>query len=182
MLTMMCSVLESGREGSIDTGIVCPSVTYGGASINSPTIGIGYNLIISNAKSIGYVPYVGEGTAVVSTAHILDVVPFIVKIAETAGAGPAEGTAESRFYMLETARVQWKDLAAELAKVMHGKGIFESEEAKAVAIEDAGKTEVKYLVAANMLIQGDRAKRMGFKADHPSILQEMHADLKDAAL
>lgn len=157
-------------------------MTYGGASINSPTIGIGYNLIIGNAKSVGYVPYVGEGTAVVSTAHILDVIPFIVKIAETAAAGPAEGTAESRFYMLETARVQWKDLATELAKVMHRKGIFEAGEAKAVSIEDAGKTEVKYLVAANMLIQGDRAKRMGFRPEHPSILQEVHADLKDATL
>lgn len=60
-------VLEAGTNNAVETYIVCPSVVYGGASISSPTMGIGYGLITGNAKPLGYVPYVGEGTALVST-------------------------------------------------------------------------------------------------------------------
>lgn len=59
-------VLEA--EG-IDTWIVCPSVVYGGASTGSKTMGIGYSLLTGNAKPLGYVPYVGDGTAILSTVN-----------------------------------------------------------------------------------------------------------------
>ena len=60
-------VLEAGANGGVETYIVCPSVVYGGASISAPTMGVGYSLITGNAKPLGYVPYVGDGTAVLST-------------------------------------------------------------------------------------------------------------------
>ncbi|KAL1595202.1 hypothetical protein SLS60_009890 [Paraconiothyrium brasiliense] len=169
-------VLEAGS--AIDTYIVCPSVVYGGASISSPTKGIGYTLLTSNAKPLGYVPYVGDGTAVLSTCHVLDLVDFLVKITKHAAEGPASGTAYSRYYMLETSRVQWKDLATELAKAMHARGLVQSSEPKAVPFEQAGEGEVKHLVAANMLIEGERAAALGFEAKQPSILVQIHEDLK----
>ncbi|KAI7767263.1 hypothetical protein LZL87_009665 [Fusarium oxysporum] len=126
-------VLEAGNgDDGIDTYIVCPSVVYGGASISSPILGVGYKLITGNAKPLGYVPYVGEGTAILSTCHILDLVNFLVKISDVAAQGPAEGSPYSRFYMLETSRVAWKDLATELAKMMHARGIFSSPEPESV--------------------------------------------------
>lgn len=64
-------VLEAGAEAAVDTYIVCPSVVYGGASVSAPTIGIGYSLLTGNAKPLGYVPYVGDGTAVLSTVRRL---------------------------------------------------------------------------------------------------------------
>lgn len=60
-------VLEAGADNALDTYIVCPAIVYGGASISSPTMGIGYALVTGNAKPLGYVPYVGDGTAVLST-------------------------------------------------------------------------------------------------------------------
>jgi hypothetical protein len=60
-------VLEAGAEAAVDTYVVCPSVVYGGASISAPTGGVGYSLVAGNAKSLGYVPYIGDGTAVIST-------------------------------------------------------------------------------------------------------------------
>ncbi|EXK44635.1 hypothetical protein FOXG_03908 [Fusarium oxysporum f. sp. lycopersici 4287] len=173
-------VLEAGKgDDGIDTYIVCPSVVYGGASISSPILGIGYKLLTGNAKPLGCVPYVGEGTAVISTCHILDLVDFLVKISEVAAQGPAKGSPYSRFYMLETSHVAWKDLATELAKMMHARGVFSSPEPKSVEFEQAGEGEVKYLVGSNMLMKGDRATAMGFKAKHPSILTEIHKDLKE---
>ncbi|KAF5264504.1 hypothetical protein FOXYS1_4717 [Fusarium oxysporum] len=173
-------VLEAGNgDDGIDTYIVCPSVVYGGASISSPILGVGYKLITGNAKPLGYVPYVGDGTAVISTCHILDLVDFLVKISDVAAHGPAEGSPYSRFYMLETSRVAWKDLATELAKMMHARGIFSSPEPESVEFEQAGEGEVKYLVGSNMLMKGDRAAAMGFRAKHPSILTQIHEDLKE---
>ncbi|KAF2445320.1 NAD(P)-binding protein [Karstenula rhodostoma CBS 690.94] len=169
-------VLEAGDF--IDTYIVCPSVVYGGASVSATTMGIGYTLLTSNAKSLGYVPYVGDGTAVLSTCHVLDLVDFLVSITGRAAEGPADGTAYSRYYMLETSKVQWKDLASELAKAMHARGFFPSTEPNNVAFEQAGKGEVKHLVAANMLVQGDRAAAMGFQPKQPSLLNQIHDDLK----
>lgn len=84
--------------------------------------------------------------------------------------------------MLETARVAWKDLAAELAKVMHSRGIFANDQPRNVPFEEAGEGEVKHLVAANMLMQGDRARALGFKPQHPSILTQVHDDLKSVPI
>ncbi|KAI1050741.1 hypothetical protein LB507_009236, partial [Fusarium sp. FIESC RH6] len=166
----------------IDTYIVCPSVVYGGASAGVKTMGVGYNLLTGNAKPLGYVPYVGDGTAILSTTHVLDLVDFLVKISDVAVQGPADGTPYSRYYMLETSRVAWKDLATQLAKAMHARGIFSSPEPKNVPFEEAGEGEVKHLVAANMLIKGDRAAAMGYKARYPSILEQIHQDLKEVAI
>ncbi|KAL6924034.1 hypothetical protein FSST1_001308 [Fusarium sambucinum] len=172
-------VLEA--EG-IDTWIVCPSVVYGGASIGSKTLGIGYSLLIGNAKPLGHVPYVGDGTAILSTTHVLDLVDFLVNISDVAAKGPAEGTTYSRYYLLETSRVTWKNMATQLAKAMHARGIFATAEPKSVPFEAAGQGEVKHLVAANMLIKGDRAAVMGYKAKHPSILEQVHEDIKEVTI
>jgi hypothetical protein len=121
-------------------------------------------------------------TADMTQAHVLDVVPFMLQIIELAASGPAQGSVYSRWYNVETQRVAWKDLAGELAKVMHKREIFSTAEAKSVGIEEAGQGEVKYLVAGNMLMKTNRSAKMGFKPSQPSILVQIHEDLKDVAL
>jgi hypothetical protein len=64
-------VLEAGAENAVDTYIVCPSIVYGGADVSASTLGVGYSLLTGNAKPLGYVPYIGDGTAVVSTVSPL---------------------------------------------------------------------------------------------------------------
>lgn len=115
-------------------------------------------------------------------AHVMDAVPFMLKILELAASGPAQGSVYSRWYNVETQRVTWKELATELAKVMYEKGFFKSPEPKSVPLEEAGEGEVKYLVAGNMLMKTNRSAKLGFKATHPSILVQIHEDLRDAAL
>lgn len=114
--------------------------------------------------------------------HILDAVPFLVKILELAAQGPAQGSVYSRWYNVETEKVTWKAFATELAKVFYQKGIFASPDPRSVDIDYAGEGEVKYLVAANMLNEGSRAKAMGFKPTQQSILVQMHDDLRNIEL
>jgi hypothetical protein len=84
--------------------------------------------------------------------------------------------------MLETSRVQWKDMATELAKAMHARGIFPSSEPKKVPFEEAGNGEVKHLVAGNILIKGNRAAALGFKPKQPSVLTQIYEDLKEVPI
>jgi hypothetical protein len=94
-----------------------------------------------------------------------------------AGTEKPTGSAYSRYYILHGERVTWKDMSTTLAKVLHGKGALSSPEPKSVPSAEAGAGEIGALIASNMLVQGDRAARLGFKATHPSILVQMQEDL-----
>ncbi|KIW66397.1 hypothetical protein PV04_05733 [Phialophora macrospora] len=170
-------VLEAGERGTIITYIVCFAMTYGPNIGPVPNLGVAYNILTSNAIQQGFAPYVGDGTAVASTVHVADAVPFVTKIVGIAGTEKPTGSAYSRYYILHGERVTWKDLSTAVAKVLHGKGALPSAEPKSVPAAEAGPGEIGALVASNMLVQGDRAARLGFKATHPSILVQSQEDL-----
>ncbi|EXJ81067.1 hypothetical protein A1O3_07355 [Capronia epimyces CBS 606.96] len=169
-------VLEAGERGKIVTYVVCVAATYGPNIGPSSSLGLIYTILTSNSKQLGYVPYVGDGTSVVSTIHVADVVPFVTKVVGIAGTQEPQGSAYSRYYMLHGERVAWKDLAAALAKTLYAKGVVGSPEPKSVPMEQAGEGP-KGLIASNMLIRGDRAARLGFKATQPSMLVSIDEDL-----
>lgn len=95
---------------------------------------------------------------------------------------PSSSTSYSRFYIIETTRVQWKDVATELAKVMHHRGFFATAEPQNVDFEQAGQGEVKHLIAANMLVRPQRAKALGWSPQGAGILEQMHLDLESVAI
>lgn len=66
LLASHLSVFEAGEQG-LETYIVCPSVVYGTAAVGAKSVGVGYLLILENAKSLGFVPYIGDGSAILST-------------------------------------------------------------------------------------------------------------------
>ena len=70
LLTLLGSVLEAGQRGKITTYIVCLAVTSGQSAFNpAANLGVGYNIFVGLAKGLGFVPYVGDGTGVVSTVR-----------------------------------------------------------------------------------------------------------------
>lgn len=94
-----------------------------------------------------------------------------------AGTEKPTGSAYSRYYILHGERVNYKDLGSALAKVLYAKGSVSSPEAKAVKFGDAGAGEIGALIGANMLVRGDRAARLGFKATHRPMLEQLQEDL-----
>ncbi len=152
-------------------------MTYGTNIGPAPNLGVAYNILTSNAKQHGFVPYVGNGTAVASTIHVADIVPFLTNIVGIAGTDKPTGSAHSRYYILHGERVTWKDLSNALAKVLYAKGTVSSPEPRAVPAAEAGEGEVRALISSNMLVQGDRAARLGFKPTRPSILVQLQEDL-----
>jgi hypothetical protein len=120
---------------------------------------------------------VGDGSAIASVVHVADGVLFLTKIVGIAGTEKPAGSAYSRYYILHGEQVTWKQLGAAVAKALHAKGELSSPEPKSVPAAEAGEGEIGTLIASNMLVKGDRAARLGFKATQPSILVELPKDL-----
>ncbi|KAI0485307.1 hypothetical protein GGR56DRAFT_681511 [Xylariaceae sp. FL0804] len=170
-------ILDAGNEGKVDTYIACLAIVYGRVDDGpSPSLGVGYNILTSMAKPLGFVPYVGDGTAVAATVHVLDGVQFVADLVTHAAAATADahqqGSAESRYYIVSGGQVAWRDLASELAGVLHRAGAVASPEPRSVSPEQA------FLPARNMLVRGDRAARMCFRPRQPSILESVRRDLE----
>ncbi|CAI7652364.1 unnamed protein product [Penicillium crustosum] len=170
-------ILDAGNEGNINTFIVCMALTYGLSDGPFPSIGVGYKILTSNAQSLGYVPYVGDGSSVLSVVHIDDGLKFLLRIVDIAATHKVVGSAESRYYITYGERVSWKDVAKVLARTLHKKGVLPSPEPRSVSIEEAGQGEIPKLLGSNMLVQGDRATELGFKAEAKSILESIPEDL-----
>lgn len=60
------SILDAGNDGSINTFIVNQALTYGVAEGPLPSLGVGYKILTGNAQSLGFVPYIGDGSALLS--------------------------------------------------------------------------------------------------------------------
>jgi hypothetical protein len=119
----------------------------------------------------------------VAPTHVLDAVAFLSRIVEVAASNPAQGSVYQRWYNVNTERrVPWKDIASELAKALYKKDVFKQREARSVPIEQAGEGEFKYLVAANMLMEGPRAAEIGFLPSQPGSLEQISHDLGIAEL
>lgn len=107
-----------------------------------------------------------------------DVVDFIVKIVDLAAAGPPADSVYQRYYIVENSAVSWKELSTELAKALYSKGVIPKPEARSMSFDDAGLGPFKFVLGANMLMKGPRAVKMGFRAAHPGILEQVHEDIR----
>lgn len=114
--------------------------------------------------------------------HVNDALNFLLKIVHLATTEQVTGPAESRYYNIYGERVSWKDVATVLARTLHSKGVFPSPEPRSVPIEQAGEGEIPKLLGSNMLMQGDRAAALGFKATERSILEHIPEDLEPYSL
>jgi hypothetical protein len=111
--------------------------------------------------------------------HVNDALAFILKIINLAATQKeVTGSAESRYYIIHGERVTWKDVATVLAKTLHKKGVLPDAKPRSVPMEQAGEGEIPKLLGSNMLLRGDRSKKLGFHARERSILEHIPEDLE----
>ena len=101
-----------------------------------------------------------------------------MKIVDLAATGPPKDSVYQRYYIVENSTVTWKQLATELAKALHSRGVVSAPEARSMSFDDEGLGPFKFVQGANMLMKGPRAAKIGFKAAHPDILVQVHEDLR----
>ncbi len=84
----------------------------------------------------------------------------------------------SRVYILGAAEYTWKQVSTVFAEVLYKSGVIASPVPKSVNLEDAGDGEIPLLMASNMFIRGDRARRLGFKPTQPGFLEHLEEALE----
>jgi hypothetical protein len=183
-------VLTAGQSGEIGTYIIFPSGLYGLPAGPAKSLGTIQSLMISTSKKLGFVPYVGEGTAIFNTVssqstgaslhsntpkvHVLDVIPFILQVLDLSmKEDTPQGCVYERCYIIGANENRWKDVSAIFAQNLHSRGIISSPEAKSVTLEGSGGGEISDLMASDMFLKYDRAKKLGYKPTQQSLVEHL---------
>jgi nucleoside-diphosphate-sugar epimerase len=144
------------------------------------TLGVIQLLYKLQAEEIGFVPYVGDGSAIFETLHVADFPPFVLNVlAEALETSEPKSSVYSRFYIITSQANTYKDISTAFAKLLHAQGIVDSPVPRSVNIENAGSGEMPNLQASNMLLRHDRATRLGWKPVKEGILEFLQAKLDD---
>lgn len=123
------------------------------------------------AKELGFVPYVGDGTAITNQIHVDAITPFMLKVLGLSLEPSApQGSPYERTYVIGGTDIPWKDVSDIFAKAFHAKGIIGSPEARSVTLEEAGEGEIPMLMSHDMRFIGPRAERLGYKYEEPDLL------------
>ncbi|KAI1754324.1 hypothetical protein F4782DRAFT_50951 [Xylaria castorea] len=185
-------VLECGvaHAGAVRTAIVCPPTIYGNG--RGPVSGRSRQCY-EMAKVIltrGYIPIIGTGQAKMGDVHIQDLTEAYVLLIEAALSGNAspELWGARGYHLTVTGEHTWGPLARtmaakarEMGLVKGGDGeLAEHNMGKEEALETAGFEAVSW--GLNARCEGLRlAKFLGWKAEHPSLEDEVPGIVKSEA-
>lgn len=128
--------------------------------------------MLEKAKELGFVPYVGDGTAIPNQLSAKAVTPFVLKVLDLSLEPSApQGSPYERTYALGGTEIGWKEVSNVFAQAFHKKGIVKSPEARSVSPKEAGEGEIPMLMSHDTRFIGPRAEKMGFKYEKPTLLE-----------
>ncbi|KAF3917697.1 hypothetical protein AA313_de0209932 [Arthrobotrys entomopaga] len=169
-------VLNAGKNDGIDTYIVIPSAIYGASAGPISALGVVQSLMYEKAKELGFVPYIGEGTAISNGLHTKDVSRFVLTLIPKALQGKAEGSVYERLYILNGADGPWHVVSNAFAKFFYARGFINTPEAKSVSLDQAGGGEIPMLMAMDMRVVGPRAGKVGHRNEELSLLDFLESE------
>jgi nucleoside-diphosphate-sugar epimerase len=164
----------------VNTYIIFPSGVYGRSAGPKKALGVIQLLYKLQAEEIGFVPYIGEGSSLFQSLHAEDFPPFMLKVVDEALKNPEPtGSVYSRFYIITSQELTWKETSTAFAKLFHAQGIVSSPEAKSVPLAEAGSGELPDLLqGGSMLLKNDRAKRLGWKPVKEGLVEFLEDETK----
>jgi nucleoside-diphosphate-sugar epimerase len=165
-------VLNAGKAGKIGTYIVFPSGIYGQAAGPVPALGVIQLVFEEKAKELGFVPYIGEGSAIFNCLHVDAIAPFVLKVLDLAlKPDEPQGTVYERCYLISGQEISWKEASEAFAKDLHAAGVISNPEAKSVTKAEAGEGELPMLMASDMRFKMTRATALGYTHNYPSLVE-----------
>ncbi|KPI38087.1 uncharacterized protein AB675_1069 [Cyphellophora attinorum] len=169
-------VLNHGKDGKTGTYIIYPSGVYGEAAGPIPAHGVIQFVYREKAKELGFVPYIGEGTAVFNSLHIKAVIPFVLQVLDLAlkDATP-QGSVYERCFLIGGTETKYKDIAEAFAEVLYNEGVIASPVAKSVDRKGAGEGELPMLMSSDMRFVSNRAKKLGYKNEEVSLVEYLRS-------
>jgi len=162
--------LNAGKDNKIGTYIVFPPIIHGESAGPVRALGVIQLLMLEKAKELGFIPYVGEGTAITNALHVKDVTRFMLLVLALSLRETPQNSVYERCYIIGGQELPWKTVAHAFAKAMHVKGLVKTPEAKKVKLEDAGEGEIPMLMASDMRFISQRAERLGYQVKEGGLL------------
>jgi nucleoside-diphosphate-sugar epimerase len=163
-------VLNAGKSGKIATYIVFPPILFGRSAGPVRALGVIQLLMHQKALELGFVPYVGAGTALVNSIHANSAVNFVLLLlALSLNGDEPKVSVYERCYFIGGKETAWKDMADAFAKVFKETGIVQEGVARSVSLEEAGEGEIPMLMARDMRFIGPRAISLGYRNTDPGL-------------
>ncbi|KAI5116212.1 hypothetical protein M0805_005928 [Coniferiporia weirii] len=174
------TVLQAGEQGFVNTFIVCPTYVYGARAGPTSKSSFFYKFEVSNVLSHKQGWVIGEGTNVVGTVHVKDLVDLYLLIfnaALNADLKPLTTSAYTRYYVANARDLPRKDIARVIADVIYKQGLISTPDIKHVGSEEAG--DFAFMLGANMLSRGTRALELGWVPKGPSLEETIEEGIKN---
>jgi len=124
------------------------------------------------AKEIGFIPYIGNGTAIANFIHVKAVTSFTLKLLDLSQEPSSpQGSSYERTFIIGGPDITWKGAAAAFSKAYHAKGLIASPEPRGVSFAEARGAGIQGIMSCDMRFISPRAERLGYKYDQPDLLQ-----------
>ncbi|KIW95874.1 uncharacterized protein Z519_02939 [Cladophialophora bantiana CBS 173.52] len=129
-----------------------------------PALGVVQLIFREKAKELGFVPYVGEGSAIFNCLHVNAIAPFMLKVLDLAlHDDTPQGSVSERCFPVGGEEINWKNVSETFAKVLHAEGLVPGPQARSVTLDEAGEGELPMLMASNVMFASRRAEKLGYK-------------------
>jgi len=166
-------IMEAAAAGEVVALFVSPGGIYGAstnhlglsagheASANAPGVWVGW--MLQNIETLGFSPYVGEGTSIFPLVHVDDVVELMILVFQKAldvwdSYKPED--VYSHYFLGVDERHDWKTLATTFAELQYRKGKLPAPITKSVTYDEAGI--VKGYIGGNIIVINDNSKSLGW--------------------
>ncbi len=121
-------------------------------------------------KELGFIPYIGNGTAIANLIHVDAVVSFTLKVLDLSLEPSApQGSSYERTFIIGGPDITWKEVAEVFAKAFHAKGVIASPDSRSVSLAEAGQSGITDVMSHDMRFISPRAERLGYKYDQPDL-------------
>jgi len=169
-------ILKAGEEGYVYTYIINPSAVYGptfGPLVrHSGPIKLVAGVFIQQKQAF----YVGEGSSIVETIHINDLIDLYLRIFKLAVAGPPASNSYERYFIATSGRHEYREVASAIGKTLHKLGCIDSPEPKSIGFEEAGP--IGRYMAANTACRPGRVFTLGWVPKEESYLEVISRDVE----
>ncbi|KAK1236185.1 hypothetical protein PQX77_000561 [Marasmius sp. AFHP31] len=163
-------VEKAAEAGTIKGYVIMPPLIYGRGTGPFSRTSVQIPALIRGTLKLKQAPYIGKGLGLWNGVHVQDLINlYMVLLEDALSANPKAPTGAEGYYFCATDSYQWKQLAEEVGKRLHAKGVIPTPEARPVTAEeelDVFGAWSGFAYASNSRSKAGKAYKYGWKPKH----------------
>ena len=166
--TIAAAAQEDNLKKWAKIAIMIPPTIYGSNSKHK-RISIQWPFMVRFALKHGYTGFVGEGKSVESQIHVLDAARALTVLLNFAERAPAEELLQNPYFFCENGvETSWKEVAAEIGKILFERGKIEDPTPRTIPKElygDLFGEETPVMIGLNSRSRAVRLRDLGWRPE-----------------